>query len=234
MSNVSVFILENDQFGYYIHGRSAHGRADTGLREMAEDLKREEDNLCGTRGLVANTEQQTFQILVQSGLRAQYDKVIKPITTPAQGATGAVRGQAQGGKQSNLTEIQEKSMSAYGMLNKFLQNYIDHSLRNLDYIIKDKVLFENVLNAEFQDPGEHSVFYNDGGKSFGAILFMGNEATLTVFEILFFSLMDLATNNFTLSAVLVYVLMQVVTLLRDSLGKLNLAKKTLVDERFLI
>ena len=42
MSNVSVFILEDDQFGYYIHGRSAHGRSDTGLREMAEDLKREE------------------------------------------------------------------------------------------------------------------------------------------------------------------------------------------------
>lgn len=42
MSNISVFILENDMFGYYIHGRSVHGRADTGMREMHENLKREE------------------------------------------------------------------------------------------------------------------------------------------------------------------------------------------------
>ena len=42
MSNISVFILETGQFGYYIHGRSVHGRADTGMREMAENLRREE------------------------------------------------------------------------------------------------------------------------------------------------------------------------------------------------
>ena len=42
MSNVSVFILENSQFGYYIHGRSVHGRADTDMKEMHENLRREE------------------------------------------------------------------------------------------------------------------------------------------------------------------------------------------------
>jgi meckelin len=42
LSNVSVFVLENSQFGYYIHGRSVHGHADTGLREMHENLVREE------------------------------------------------------------------------------------------------------------------------------------------------------------------------------------------------
>lgn len=42
MSNISVFIMANSNFGYYIHGRSVHGRADTDLREMAEMIKREE------------------------------------------------------------------------------------------------------------------------------------------------------------------------------------------------
>ena len=42
MSNVSVFVLANAQFGYYIHGRSVHGRADTDMREMSENMKREE------------------------------------------------------------------------------------------------------------------------------------------------------------------------------------------------
>jgi len=41
-ANISVFILDTDLFGYYIHGRSVHGRADTGLREMHENFCREE------------------------------------------------------------------------------------------------------------------------------------------------------------------------------------------------
>lgn len=42
ISNISVFILESELYGYYIHGRSIHGRADTGLREMHENFVREE------------------------------------------------------------------------------------------------------------------------------------------------------------------------------------------------
>ena len=41
MANISVFIMENSQFGYYIHGRSPHGIADTGMKEMFLQLKRE-------------------------------------------------------------------------------------------------------------------------------------------------------------------------------------------------
>ena len=55
MSNISVFILENAQFGYYIHGRSVHGRADTGMKEMHENLKREE---------VSNSFKMYFQFFI--------------------------------------------------------------------------------------------------------------------------------------------------------------------------
>ena len=59
-----------------------HGRADTGVREMAENMKREEEDLCGKRGLIPNTEQQTFQMALPRKLRSQYDKVMLPITMP--------------------------------------------------------------------------------------------------------------------------------------------------------
>ena len=42
VTNTSVFILENSLYGYYIHGRSVHGCADTGMHEMLDNLKREE------------------------------------------------------------------------------------------------------------------------------------------------------------------------------------------------
>ena len=41
MSNVSVFAMAHGEFGYYIHGRSVHGRADVSMREMSEMLERE-------------------------------------------------------------------------------------------------------------------------------------------------------------------------------------------------
>ena len=42
MSNISVFVMANGEFGYYIHGRSVHGRSDVGMREMCDMIKREE------------------------------------------------------------------------------------------------------------------------------------------------------------------------------------------------
>lgn len=38
---ISVFILSYRCFGYYIHGRSVHGHADTNMEEMNNNLRRE-------------------------------------------------------------------------------------------------------------------------------------------------------------------------------------------------
>ena len=37
-----MFIMSHAQFGYYVHGRSVHGKADTNMREMFELMKKEE------------------------------------------------------------------------------------------------------------------------------------------------------------------------------------------------
>lgn len=75
ISNVSIFLLTHDNYGYYIHGRSVHGRADTSLRELYENFKREEDSLCDKRGLEPDTECQTFEILLPAKFRNQYEKI---------------------------------------------------------------------------------------------------------------------------------------------------------------
>jgi len=38
---VSMLILSHMRFGYYIHGRSPHGQADTNMKEMCRHLKNE-------------------------------------------------------------------------------------------------------------------------------------------------------------------------------------------------
>lgn len=71
--------LQNTRYGYYIHGRSVHGRADTNMWQMNEQLKREEDDLCGRRGLEPNTERQTFEMEVPAKFREQYEEIIQPL-----------------------------------------------------------------------------------------------------------------------------------------------------------
>lgn len=84
MANVSVTVFQNKLYGHYIHGRSVHGRSDTDMREMNEQFKREENDLCGKRGLEPNSDRQTFEVMVTRKFRASYDRFYDPIRTQTQ------------------------------------------------------------------------------------------------------------------------------------------------------
>ncbi|EDL98449.1 similar to transmembrane protein 67, isoform CRA_b [Rattus norvegicus] len=116
MSNVSVFLLSHRCFGYYIHGRSVHGHADTNMEDMNMNLRREAENLCSQRGLVPNTDGQTFQIAVSSQMRQHYDRIHETLTR----RNGPARLLSSSG--STL----EQSIKAYHAMNKFLGSFIDH------------------------------------------------------------------------------------------------------------
>ncbi|XP_067936702.1 meckelin-like [Watersipora subatra] len=226
MANISVFIMENGLFGYYIHGRSPHGIADTGMKEMFRQLKRETENLCAHRGLVPNTDAQTFRMALPIVLRYKYDEVFRQLNQKAIQHTRT---------QGEITDKQNSDITANANINKFLSNFLDHSLRDIDYTVKDKIFFESLLDTEFDTVVESGIFYNDNGHSFDQVLFYGHELTLTTFEVLLFGLVDMTSGGgFIFSAVIVYVVSLFFQLLRDGLGRRNLAQKTLVDERFLI
>lgn len=224
MSNVSVFLLSHRCFGYYIHGRSVHGHADTNMEDMNMNLKREAENLCSQRGLVPNTDGQTFQIAVSSQMRQHYDRIHETLTR----RNGPARLLSSSG--STL----EQSIKAYHAMNKFLGSFIDHVHKEMDYFIKDKLLLERILGMEFMEPMEKSIFYNDESHSFSSVLYYGNEATLLIFDLLFFCVVDLACQNFVLASFLTYLQQEIFRFIRNTVGQKNLATKTLVDERFLI
>ncbi|XP_053104863.1 meckelin isoform X1 [Hemicordylus capensis] len=224
MSNISVFLLSHRCFGYYIHGRSVHGHSDTNMEEMNMNLKREAENLCSQRGLLPNTDAQTFQISISSKMRQQYDRIHETLTRKH----GPVR------LVNSSTTTFEQSTKAYHTMNKFLGSFIDHVHKEMDYIVKDKLLLERILGMEFMEPMEKSIFYNDEGHSFSDVLYYGNEATLLIFDMLFFAIVDIATQSFVLAAVLTYLQEEIFRFIRNTVGQKNLASKTLVDERFLI
>ncbi|KFP71627.1 Meckelin, partial [Acanthisitta chloris] len=217
VSNISVFVLSHNCFGHYIHGRSVHGHADTNMEEMNMNLKREAENLCSQRGLLPNTDGQTFQISISRRMRQRYDWIHESLTRK--------RGPAR--LLDSSANTFEQSTRAYNTMNKFLSSFIDHVHKDMDYIVKDKLVLERILGMEFMEPIEKSIFYND-------VLYYGNETTLLIFDILFFSIVDLASQSFVLAAILTYLQQEIFGFIRNRLGQKNLAAKTLVDERFLI
>ena len=114
--------------------------------------------------------------------------------------------------------------------------FLEHALRDLDFEVREKMFLETVLDIEFQEglAAEKAIFYSDNGHSFDSVLLYGNEFSLIVFEVLVFSFVDLFTADYLISALITYIVTNLISILRYTLGKRNLATKTLIDKRFLI
>ncbi|XP_057690561.1 meckelin-like isoform X2 [Corythoichthys intestinalis] len=151
ISNISVLLLPLKCFGYYIHGRSVHGHADTNMEEMNNNLRREAESLCGQRGLLPCTDMQTFQVALSTRLRSQYDRIRESFTE---------RHRPTKLNDPGSANHWDQSIQAYTTMNHFLGSIIDHAHTDMDYYVKDKLGLEIVMDIEFLQPIEKSIFYN--------------------------------------------------------------------------
>lgn len=76
VSNISVFILADNLYGYYIHGLSPHGTTDVNMKDMIMNLERESKKMSGTRGLEAKSNEQTFIVRIDRRLRMEYERLL--------------------------------------------------------------------------------------------------------------------------------------------------------------
>lgn len=84
LSNISVFVLPEAFYGYYIHGESVHPHADDDMKSFNLNLEKEAQDTVLNRGLVQepNMRQavQTFQIYVPHDFRTAYnERLLIPI-----------------------------------------------------------------------------------------------------------------------------------------------------------
>lgn len=77
VSNVSVFILDQSLHGYYIHGQSPSGKADTNMDELLNFLEEEGAGKVKGRGLMDKdqTNLQSFEIFISYNMRTIYDGI---------------------------------------------------------------------------------------------------------------------------------------------------------------
>ena len=90
------------------------------MATLLDQLQRESEDLCGHRGLLAGTDEQTFSMALPAKLRNYYDKVVTPATSMGGGASAGPRSHKLTG-----TAVQQM-VQAYGTMNKFLTRFLEH------------------------------------------------------------------------------------------------------------
>ena len=223
LSNVSLIILEDKYHGYYIHGRAVHGFADTDMWEMRTHLRKEEEDITGYRGLLPNTNRQTFEIHIPVAVRDQWDKVLMNVLLEEPRDTSR---KPQCGPS-------DRSLQAYTTLNRFLSAFVDHSFKELDYVVQDNLFFQRLI-GHTPKMLNRGVFYNDDNHSFDQVLLYGRQMPFFMFLLLRFALLLYLTNSWVGAGFFAYFTQLVLIYIRKSWGKTNLAGKTLIDHRFLI
>lgn len=100
---------------------AVHGRSDIDTFNMILQFKREEENLCGHRGLLPGSDQQTYTIIAPKNLRFFYEKLIHPITDKTNH-----NHQLLNNRNLKFDNNFEKTILTYHNINRFFAAFIDH------------------------------------------------------------------------------------------------------------
>ncbi|KAH6590539.1 hypothetical protein BASA61_005298 [Batrachochytrium salamandrivorans] len=243
LANVSMLIFDAPCHGYYVHGRSVHSYADTNMMELNNFLKKEENDMVPRRGL-QDTNQQSFEIFVTRKMRSTFDKIFDQNTVLPQGTQrlkkmsdrltmNAVK--IKGSKDS-ITPANELQIKEYKQVNDFLRSLstryqILPNLKENPYLIREKTYFEQF--AVSPDQSEGNVFF-PAETGFSHTLLYGIEMHMTIAYMYIFVYVDILTDSPSKAALVVWVVHFLIGFARGALGEKNLARKTLLDWRFLV
>lgn len=267
VANVSLFSMMYPRFGYYIHGRNPNGSGDCGISGMNALLEREERDLCSKRGLAPNSDQQTFVLILPKIINDHYRKLLFTnelisLSQNVKNSTPGIKGNSLFRSALNLSlsptssfgsnrPMIETIVAKNKAINLFLTNFLEHIYKDIDYSIRDRRRFENLLlDVDFDDENSAArnsplaaslekstaaTFCKDDSDGFASLLWLGLEFELTLVELFSLLNLDLWFNQpLVITVSLVWLLHHLFEALYKSCAKQNLVTKALVDEKFLL
>lgn len=250
VANMSVLILSDSLRGYYLHGQSPLGMADTTLYQLAQFLEEEKKGKIKGRGITDNKNDnlQSYEIYLSFPMRRIYDGFYFDPTTDE-----IIKGT---NKDVNYNQAKIRNIFRfipYGLepgniyqLNKFMNNHlktkIEQATMQSNVLIKEKTKCERLfdfppsINLTSNDVKE-LVFYKDEGGNFEDVLFTGMELEWLIFVIYVWEMWCIALQRYNhslpISIFMTYVMERIFFKVRVFLGEKNVAKKAIVDNRFL-
>lgn len=243
IANISVMVLDEYLHGYYIHGVSPNGSAETGLDELLENLMKEASGKSRARGILPEdkTGLQSYEIFIPTAIRKTYNNLAKqPVET------GLIEYRQGLREASGLPTVPEalpanmnieRAQEIRQELNRRLKIYIAGLVRDARTQILDKSPWQRFLRMP---PVDLSLldgtpyFYRDPSIGFESSFLMGREFSFLLMDIMLFELFDYNIGITYVAILLTYVVSKIVSKVRAMAGEWNLSRKALVNKRFLL
>ena len=249
VSNISVFILDDYFHGYYIHGLSPFLKADVNYDELFNYLNQEGTGAVRSRGLENDNiedhnKNQSYEMFLSFVMRTIYDGLYI-IQTESMMIKG-VNSQNYF-KKSRIGRRLFRNFLNFEKDQTLLDNYMNNQLKsklelvssNVMAYIKDKTFCQRIMgytinNAGLQQVGAPDLlFYRDYGQNFDDLLFCGMEWEWFVMDLFIFQLFMMIIDDVFIPILITYIADNILYYIRCYLGDANVAKKAVVDDRFL-
>eukprot|EP00055_Hartaetosiga_balthica_P011089 m.49409 g.49409 ORF g.49409 m.49409 type:complete len:998 (-) comp7449_c0_seq3:32-3025(-) len=222
ISNLSVIVTDSKSHGYYIHGHSPHQQADVDMYSMMENLKKEAQDIAQARGLEESGD--TFEVFIPQKLRDQWDSVLDKLEDSVE-ILGRV------GFKTGDTDRMQNLVQANNTLNQLFVKFIEHSFRDIDFVIKKRGFVERLLEATPEI--KRGIFFEDPTMRFTNLLMLGMEVKVLIAEVAIFVFWDYLITNYVVAGLLTVLLSWALSFWFSTRGASNIAKKTITDGRFL-
>lgn len=248
VSNISVMILLEPMWGFYIHGRSIHAHADVNMADFQKNLSLEAEGNLPVRGLGGQSQCQVFEVFLGPYMRqylymCRMEMDLKCLEGKA-AAKGAIIDASSWHffgflfrKKSNV--YSHESMAIRDHINQTLQR----SVHSAEGFLFSKPVLHRLLDvppnimymngALRGESGTKDLFFYDQGMSFVKAFLCYLDFDLFVLYTAVFTLVDVALDSLFFSILSICALEFVLVLYRHGEGKWNLCSKTLTHECFL-
>ncbi|OHT06036.1 hypothetical protein TRFO_05677 [Tritrichomonas foetus] len=226
-SNISVLIRMSSFQGYYIHGRNTHGRADEELNELRKQLDAEKKGQAQHRGILPDTPNQVFQTFFAPEFRHQlndlYDSQLAQTGAPS---VLSIRPHVAG-------DIPHAAYETNQEVNDFLRDFFSKKSTDHSFVIQPESCSQELINSA-PTVIEESVLTIVKDWMYKNALIGGIEWRLQLFYLVIFVCIGIPTNSPSISAIVVFIVDVIIVKIFNMMGRANLSKKSLLDDRFFL
>jgi len=248
VSNISVFILDELLHGYYIHGKSPNGKADVNYDELFNFLSIEGAGTMASRGLendnnTDHEQNQTYEMFLSNSMRIVYDGLYIIQTESMLVKSTNIRNYF---KKSRIGMKLFKNFLNYEKDRTMLDNYMNNQLKaKIDILvispkdfIRDKSFIQKILgytmdSSELERTTKDIILYRDYSQNFDDVLFYGMEWEWFVMDLFLFQFLMIISDDNFLSMFITYIFDYLLYYIRIFFGNRNVAKKAVIDDRFI-
>ncbi|KAL4427484.1 hypothetical protein ABPG74_015187 [Tetrahymena malaccensis] len=234
IANISIFIMDEQLHGYYVHGKAPSGISEGNTQWLKEAIEKEASS-AAHRGLVKGENIQTFETYIPIQLRFEYMTEYKIKFDQL----SAMFNQdqwifAKTVVREMIQEI-EKQQFRNHMIN-VIKTYIKEVQIHSQNHILNKSFINRLLNLPPSDPIPYDLpfFYRDPDMNYSKIFYYGNEWFIVMYEMITFLFFNYFSSSPLVAILITFLFNRIFCWLRDVFGRRNISSKTMIDQRFLI